>query len=687
MRENHDKRTLPLRPLPIIFLAVIAAARLPGCGGGGSAGDGNADETEAVDTDAGDTAENDAEAPPDTAADDVAPDGIEEDLPPDEAEPETPEDPSPDAQEDDASGDPDVLDDDDTLSFCDSDGDMYYSMLCGGNDCDDTRADIHPMAVEVCTDLVDNDCNGWADMADPFCNPDVCNTPTPTVDVSAGGSFRNALSEAADWDHAYRLWSCMLFGGLPAYQALFLLTLTEARDVHVTVTEGAPAAVGLVRGCDPAAALNLSCIEGGAGHGTFRNVEPGTYLLVAQHDQLPMDPPPTGDVAIDVTLSAPTPPPPNDTCTGAVDISAGGSFTGTLAGARVDYEAPMCSSRAFADVAYAFTLTQPSDVELVVDPGYNIVVARDCAALRMTHLACRSSWASFGSLPAGTYYVLVGTQSPTYDDAGPFTLDVRLRSPAEPMPGNTCADAVNVLPGETVAGDLFGGTNSMSAEPYPGSRCLSAMYDGETDAFFGFTLGAPRHVELVVTSDTLMHLTLFTSCADIAGTTVACNPAPWTGPTSVLRVRDLTAGDYLLRMQAGSFSPAPPGPYTLEVGIYAPDSTCLTPAGGIAGPGSTVLSGTTASSFDDHHGSCPSTSTDGRDVVYTLDLSARSRVILDTTGSPETTAYLRTTCESEASQVICADPTAAATLEPGRTFIIIDSLPGPYSVIVDRITL
>jgi hypothetical protein len=184
-----------------------------------------------------------------------------------------------------------------------------------------------------------------------------------------------------------------------------------------------------------------------------------------------------------------------------------------------------------------------------------------------------------------------------------------------------------------------------------------------------------------------MHLTLFTDCADIAGTTVACNPAPWTGPTSLLRVRNLPAGDYILRMQAGSSSPAPPGPYTLFVGIFVPDSTCLSPVGAVSGPGSTVLSGTTASSFDDHHGSCGGSSTSGSDVVYTLDLAVRSRVIIDTTGSPGTVAYLRTTCEDEASQVTCAAPTAATTLDPGSYTIIVDSLPGPYSVTVDRITL
>ena len=42
----------------------------------------------------------------------------------------------------------------------DADGDGYFSVLCGGDDCDDSDPRIHPGALEVCDpDFVDEDCD------------------------------------------------------------------------------------------------------------------------------------------------------------------------------------------------------------------------------------------------------------------------------------------------------------------------------------------------------------------------------------------------------------------------------------------------------------------------------------------------------------------------------------------------
>ncbi len=48
----------------------------------------------------------------------------------------------------------------------DADGDCYSPYL---GDCDDTNPAIHPGAVEICNDHIDNDCNGLIDAADPQC--------------------------------------------------------------------------------------------------------------------------------------------------------------------------------------------------------------------------------------------------------------------------------------------------------------------------------------------------------------------------------------------------------------------------------------------------------------------------------------------------------------------------------------
>ena len=52
----------------------------------------------------------------------------------------------------------------------DIDVDGFYDEACGGEDCDDTNPDIHPDAIEICDDLVDNDCDGYTDMDDWDCD-------------------------------------------------------------------------------------------------------------------------------------------------------------------------------------------------------------------------------------------------------------------------------------------------------------------------------------------------------------------------------------------------------------------------------------------------------------------------------------------------------------------------------------
>jgi hypothetical protein len=56
-------------------------------------------------------------------------------------------------------------------SCTDGDGDGYYAQAdCGtAVDCDDSNADIHPDAAEVCEDGLDNDCDGSTDNEDADC--------------------------------------------------------------------------------------------------------------------------------------------------------------------------------------------------------------------------------------------------------------------------------------------------------------------------------------------------------------------------------------------------------------------------------------------------------------------------------------------------------------------------------------
>jgi hypothetical protein len=59
---------------------------------------------------------------------------------------------------------------DNSIEVCDADpppGYVTNNLDCSG----DSSANVHPGADEVCYDLVDNDCNGFADWDDPACQP------------------------------------------------------------------------------------------------------------------------------------------------------------------------------------------------------------------------------------------------------------------------------------------------------------------------------------------------------------------------------------------------------------------------------------------------------------------------------------------------------------------------------------
>jgi hypothetical protein len=73
-----------------------------------------------------------------------------------------------DGRDNDADGRVDC-DDPECEAECDADGDGFFNADFGGDDCDDTRADVNPSRPEICNgdEVLDDDCDGLFDEDDP----------------------------------------------------------------------------------------------------------------------------------------------------------------------------------------------------------------------------------------------------------------------------------------------------------------------------------------------------------------------------------------------------------------------------------------------------------------------------------------------------------------------------------------
>ncbi|MEW5742884.1 MAG: hypothetical protein AB1938_28470, partial [Myxococcota bacterium] len=368
-------------------------------------------------------------------------------------------------------------------------------------------------------------------------------------------------------------------------ELVFQLNLPAAQDVTISLAkaagQGTSDGVLYVRTSPCASGTELGCEDSTFSDGvetlTLYN-QSGTLFIFAEAYTS------TYAVLYDVSvvLSAPTPPPANESCSAPQALTFSGNAataTGSLVSAANDNgatdAAPTCSAEARTtgrDVVYSFTTTAAQDVEVTVTPGggaftpvvYLRTLANCAVGTTMAELGCSLGSTSgvtqrFTNLPAGSYALWVDSTAAVNAS---FSLGVQLLPPTLPPANDTCTAPEVLMLSSNLAsttGQTAAAANDYSAACSTGSATLgdtvySLVVPGTVNTPVSFVV-APTLASFVPSlyAGTACPVSAPLACA--AGTTATQRRPvgvllPSQAPGTVFAVVDGQAGNGYYRLDA-----------------------------------------------------------------------------------------------------------------------------------------
>jgi hypothetical protein len=432
-----------------------------------------------------------------------------------------------------------------TLRDLDEDG--YPDLRCaGGTDCDDdpaTGEDVHPGVLEICENGVDDNCDGAADLFDTA-------TCAPTNDTCASARVLpgpGTYDFATNGLHDDYVLSCGTTGTHP--DAVFRFRTTSERDVRIELPTAPFGTVVELRsltdctagsapvGCDrDTSTIDEATIDA-------RSVPAGDYAILVST-------PIAGFFSLTLSLTSPTPPPPQDLCdAGTPVITASGSYVIPVAALGDDYPDLGCGdeSAPAREGAFVLRLASPMDVRLSAN-GWSsteqqrdmlLAIVGDCAQPVSSRVQCAEAEAT--SQPAliardgmepGDYWVVL--EEDDLSGVDELRLEVMLTPAAGPTPADQCASALDAT-NQTASTDIAMLRNDGGL----GCGGSGLMY---RDAFFSFSVGAPSDVTITTQAPVFHLFAVRTSCGD-ALTELECRGSNASG-TGSITMSALGAGTY-----------------------------------------------------------------------------------------------------------------------------------------------
>ncbi|MDX2015320.1 MAG: hypothetical protein SFW67_34325 [Myxococcaceae bacterium] len=450
--------------------------------------------------------------------------------------------------------------------------------------------------------------------------------------------------------------SCSASARTSGQDVVFSYTLTQARDVTVSITPTGPSptfwpVLSIRNACSNGAGnAELACVSPNASlqaRASLVNQPAGTYTVWVDSAATT-----AGPFQLEVVTAPPTLPPSNDSCASPLALAFAGnvaSASGSTVQAANDsapFEpSPTCSATARQngrDVVYSFSLAAPQDVAIEVTPSAGSLLrpvlyvrrASCTTQLLADELVCLErvgpARAVLTNLAAGTYFVFVDGAG---GSAGAFSLSVTRSAPTSPPANDECLGAQSLVFTNDLArvsATTFGATNSNGPTdnaPACGADFVARRWG--RDLAYSYTLTAPRDVEVRVTPAAgspfapVVYVRSPGQCASgFAGSELGCG-APSLAGAAYVSLPNQAAGTYPLFVDSDSYET---GPFTLEVRLSAPtgppsNDTCSSPQALSAGA---AVAGSTVGAANDYAlGSTPAypiacgrAFNDGRDVVY-----------------------------------------------------------------------